>query len=235
LYRSVFAILADAIKSQVALSAMSYDSRKAITMTTRLSRLAIAFSVFVSVSAALASAASAQGAISDTQMLKSLTKAANAAPRGLSGAIVQQAALQHMRDNPGLPQTWKPMGVRLNNLAQINVQIQFALNSAIIRPVSYATLGSIADALHHPILGGYKFVVAGNTDTSGDREENMKLSQARANAVVQALTTSFGVDPARLEAVGLGEEALQDTKNSTNPINRRVQIINVGKYLPPKQ
>ena len=63
----------------------------------------------------------------------------------------------------------------------------------------------------------------------------MKLSQARANAVVQALTTSFGVDPARLEAVGLGEEALQDTKNSTNPINRRVQIINVGKYLPPKQ
>ncbi|WP_413990446.1 OmpA family protein [Labrys okinawensis] len=204
-------------------------------MTSRLNSLVIAVSVCVSASGMFPLAASAQTKIGGDQMLRNLTKAANAAPEGLSGAIIQQAALQHMKDNPGLPQTWKPMGVRLNNLAQINVQIQFALNSAIIRPESYATLGAIADALHHPILGGYKFVVAGNTDASGDRADNMKLSQARADAVTQALITTFRVDPSRLEAVGLGEEALQDTKNPTNPINRRVQIINIGKWLPPKQ
>jgi OmpA-OmpF porin, OOP family len=211
---------------------MSDDKRKANIMTPRLSRLAITYSILMSVSGMIAVAASAQTTISGNQMLQNLTRAANAAPRGLSGAIIQQAALQHMKDNPGLPQTWKPMGVRLDNLAQINVQIQFALNSAIIRPESYATLGSIADALHHPLLGGYKFVVAGNTDASGDRADNMKLSQARADAVAGALVTTFHVDPSRLEAVGLGEEALQDGKNPTNPINRRVQIINIGKYLP---
>jgi outer membrane protein OmpA-like peptidoglycan-associated protein len=204
-------------------------------MMPRFSRLAIVFSFFVSVSGVLASAASAQSTISGDQMLKNLTKAANAAPSGLSGAIIQQAALQHMKDNPGIPQTRKPMGVRLDKLAQINVQIQFALNSAIIRPESYATLGAIADALHHPILGGYKFVVTGNTDASGNRADNMKLSQARADAVAQALIYTFEVNPARLEAVGLGEEALQDSRNPTNPLNRRVQIINIGKYLPPKQ
>jgi len=203
-------------------------------MMPRFSRLAIVFSFFVSVSGVLASAASAQSTISGDQMLKNLTKAANAAPSGLSGAIIQQAALQHMKDNPGIPQTRKPMGVRLDKLAQINVQIQFALNSAIIRPESYATLGAIADALHHPILGGYKFVVTGNTDASGNRADNMKLSQARADAVAQALIYTFEVNPARLEAVGLGEEALQDSRNPTNPLNRRVQIINIGKYLPPK-
>jgi OmpA-OmpF porin, OOP family len=211
---------------------MSHHNRKADFMTLRFSRIAVASCALASVLGVLAVAASAQTALNGDQMLENLTSAANAAPAGLSGAIIQQAALQHMRDNPGIPTNWKPMGVRLDNLAQINVQIQFALGSAIIRPESYGTLGSIADALHHPLLTGYKFVVAGNTDTTGDRAENMKLSQQRADAVTQALITTFHVDPARLEAVGLGEEALQDTKNTTNPINRRVQIINIGKWLP---
>jgi OmpA-OmpF porin, OOP family len=211
---------------------MPLDNRKANFMTPRLNRLAIAVSILVLASGALAIPAAAQSAISGDQMLENLTKAADAAPRGLSGAIIQQAALQHMKDNPGIPQSWQPMGVRLDKLSQINVQIQFALNSAIIRPESYATIGAIADALHHPLLGGYKFVVTGNTDTTGNRADNMKLSQARADAVVGALVTTFQVDPARLEAVGLGEEALQDTKDPQNPINRRVQVINIGKYLP---
>lgn len=180
----------------------------------------------------VAGSAMAQSTLGGDQMLQNLTNAANAAPPGLSGAILRQAALQHMKDNPGIPGTRQPMGVRLDNLAQINVQIQFALNSAIIRPESYATIGSIADALHHPILGGYKFVVTGNTDATGNRTDNMKLSQARADAVVAALTTTFRVDPTRLEAVGLGEEALQDKDKPTDPANRRVQVINIGKYLP---
>jgi OmpA-OmpF porin, OOP family len=213
---------------------MSHNDRKATIMTPRLRRFGLTFCALLSVSGALALAASAQTALNGDQMLQNLTKAANAAPRGLSGAIIQQAALKHMKENPGIPQTWKPMGVRLDNLAQINVQIQFALNSAIIRPESYSTIGAIADALHHPLLGGYKFVVAGNTDASGDRNDNMKLSQARADAVAQALVSTFLVDPARIEAVGLGEEALQDSKNPDNPINRRVQVINIGKYLPPR-
>ena len=179
------------------------------------------------------SSAGAQTALSGDQIVQTMGSAARAAPPGLSAALIRQAVQQHMIDNPGMPITWKPLEL-LDNLAQIDVQIQFALNSAIIRPESYSTIGSIADALHHPILGGYKFVVTGNTDTTGNRKDNLALSQARADAVVEALTTTFSVDPARVEAVGLGEEALEDVKNPKNPINRRVQLINIGKYLPGK-
>jgi OmpA-OmpF porin, OOP family len=181
---------------------------------------------------ALFGPAAAQTTISNDEMLQSLTSAAKAAPPGLTAAILREAAVQHMKANPGAPQTWAPLGVRLQDLAQINVQIQFALNSPIIRPQSYETIGSIADALHHPILSRYKFVVTGNTDATGDRAANLKLSQARADAVVRALTSTFHVDPDRLEAVGLGEEALLDTSKPDDPVNRRVQLINIGPYLP---
>lgn len=175
--------------------------------------------------------ASAQTALDQAQIMSSLQSAARAAPPNLSAALIANAVQQHIRDNPGMPINWTPLQL-LQGLAQINVQIQFALNSDIIRPESYATIGSIADALHHPILSGFKFVVTGNTDTTGDRMRNLELSQRRANAVRNALITVFNVEPDRLEAVGLGQENLQDTQNPTNPINRRVQLINVGRYLP---
>ena len=186
----------------------------------------------VPVALALFGPAAAQTTIGNDEMLQSLTSAAKAAPPGLTAAILREAAVQHMKNNPGMPQTWAPLGVRLQDLAQINVQIQFALNSPIIRPQSYETIGSIADALHHPILSRYKFVVTGNTDATGDRAANLKLSQARADAVVRALTSTFHVDPNRLEAVGLGEEALLDVNKPDDPVNRRVQLINIGPYLP---
>ncbi len=178
-----------------------------------------------------AGSASAQTALDSNQILQSLQSAARVAPPDLSAALIRNAVQQHIANNPGMPITWTPLQL-LDGLAQINVQIQFALNSDIIRPESYSTIGSIADALHHPILAGYKFVVTGNTDTTGDRQKNLILSQKRADAVMNALVTTFAVDPARLEAVGLGEENLQDIKNPEDPLNRRVQLINVGKYLP---
>lgn len=177
--------------------------------------------------------ASAQTALSEGQVLQSLQSAARVAPPNLSAALIANAVQEHIKNNPGMPITWTPLQL-LDGLAQINVQIQFALNSDIIRPESYSTIGSIADALHHPILAGYKFVVTGNTDITGDRMKNLELSQRRANAVMNALVTVYNVDPARLEAVGLGQENLQDVQNPKDPINRRVQLINVGKYLPGK-
>jgi OmpA-OmpF porin, OOP family len=178
-----------------------------------------------------AGSASAQTALDSNQIMQSLQSAARVAPPELSAALIRNAVQEHIKNNPGMPITWTPLQL-LDGLAQINVQIQFALNSDIIRPESYATIGSIADALHHPILAGYKFVVTGNTDTTGDRQNNLVLSQKRADAVLAALVTTYGVDPTRLEAVGLGEENLQDTKDPKDPLNRRVQLINIGKYLP---
>jgi OmpA-OmpF porin, OOP family len=148
---------------------------------------------------------------------------------GLTGASLRQAALDNIRNNPGQTAVGRPLLFpQLEDQAQFTVEIVFDFNSAAIRPESYRAVGSMADALHHPILLGYKFLVIGHTDAVGGREYNLKLSQRRAEAIRAALINPFGVDPARLEAVGLGEEQLRDPQHPDSQINRRVQLINIG-------
>ncbi|MFT0862645.1 OmpA family protein [Ancylobacter sp. G4_0304] len=176
----------------------------------------------------LASGASAQTSLTDGQILQGLTMTTADEPT-ITAQILKQMAQTAVANNVAVPLDKSEIAKQLDKLAQITVQIQFALNSAVIKPESYATIGSIADALHHPILWGYRFLIVGNTDTTGNRKANLELSQQRADAVMEALVNLYKVDPARLEAVGLGQEALQTPNDPTNPINRRVQIFNIGK------
>ncbi|MFG1191295.1 OmpA family protein [Xanthobacter flavus] len=175
---------------------------------------------------ALAAPAAAQAVTSNAQIVQGLQASVADVPN-VSAEALRGLAIAHMKYT-GPPESRPPLAIQLDQLAQINVEIEFDLNSAMIKPSSYRTLGSIADAMHNPILLGYKFLVVGNTDTTGTREINLKLSQERADAVMQALATTFRVDPRRLLAVGLGEENLQDVKHPQAAINRRVQIFNLG-------
>jgi len=118
---------------------------------------------------------------------------------------------------------------QLEKLAQFTIEINFNFNSDVIRPESYHAVGLMADALHNPVLLGYKFLVIGHTDAVGKREYNLQLSQRRAEAIRIALIKPFGVDPSRLEAVGLGEEQLRDPAKPDSAANRRVQLINIGR------
>ena len=82
-------------------------------------------------------------------------------------------------------------------------------------------------------LQEYKFLVVGHTDATGKREYNLNLSQKRADAIQEALATSFKISPQRIQAVGLGEEQLQDPAHPAAAINRRVQIVTIGKSDNP--
>lgn len=138
-------------------------------------------------------------------------------------------ALQNIKQHPGDNATTSlPLSEQLAKLRQFNVEITFDFDSDRIRPESYETIGLIADALHTPYLWGQKFFVVGHTDAKGKREYNLELSQRRANAIREALVTTFRVPEDQLEAVGLGEEDLRDPKEPESEINRRVQLINVG-------
>ncbi|MDI4665063.1 OmpA family protein [Xanthobacter autotrophicus] len=170
--------------------------------------------------------AAAQAFTPNSEIIQGLQSAVDNVPQ-VSAEALRGLAQAHMKYT-GPPESRPPLAIQLDQLAQINVEIEFDLNSAMIKPASYRTLGSIADAMHNPVLLGYKFLVVGNTDATGTREYNMKLSQERSDAVVEALSTTFRVDPRRLQSVGVGEEALQDVRNPDAAINRRVQIFNVG-------
>ena len=61
-------------------------------------------------------------------------------------------------------------------------------------------------------------------------DHNLILSQRRADLLRDVLINTFKVAPKRLQALGLGEEQLQDTNRPAAPANARVQIIAIGKF-----
>ena len=122
-----------------------------------------------------------------------------------------------------------PLYAQLNSLAQITLAITFDLNSARIDPKSYRAIGLMADALYHPSLFGYCFLIVGHTDATGRREYNLRLSERRAQAIRAALINPFGISPRRVDEVGLGEEQLLDPRHPRSGVNRRVQLINIGQ------
>jgi outer membrane protein OmpA-like peptidoglycan-associated protein len=179
--------------------------------------------------AVAATVAAADTRLSSGQIATSLAAVSGNSRLDLTASQMRQAVLDNIRNYPGaLPP--RPLNFpQLANLAQFTVEINFNFNSAAIRPESYRDVGAIADALHNPILLGYGFLVIGHTDSVGGRMYNVGLSQRRAEAIVAALVNPFGVNPAILQPVGMGEEQLRDPAHPTSGVNRRVQLINVGK------
>lgn len=185
------------------------------------------FTVLALISSLALTAAVAQTRLDSNQIASSLRGVSQI---GMTAAAIRQAALNNIREHPGENAVGRPLLFpKLEKQAQFTIEITFNFNSAVIRPESYRAVGSMADALHNPILLGYKFLVVGHTDAVGSREYNLKLSQRRAEAIREALINPFGVKPERLEAVGLGEEQLRDPRHPDSQINRRVQLINIGK------
>jgi OOP family OmpA-OmpF porin len=170
---------------------------------------------------------SAQTELSRNQIINSLQGAQQKVD--LSADELQKAALENIQKYPGAnsPQSL-PLADKLASLRQFNVEITFDFDSARIRPESFETVGLIADALHTPYLQGQTFFIVGHTDAKGARDYNVELSLKRAQAVREALVTTFRVPGEYLFAVGLGEEQLRDPSNPDAALNRRVQLINMG-------
>ena len=126
---------------------------------------------------------------------------------------------------PDLTKTTAPPGT-----AAISLTVTFASGSAGLGPEAGRVLDNLGRALGSARLASYRFRVEGHTDTVGPAAMNQVLSERRAAAVRDFLIRRHGVDPARIEAVGLGEtQLLVATQDETaEPRNRRVQVVNLG-------
>jgi len=103
--------------------------------------------------------------------------------------------------------------------------IFFDTGLAVVRPESGPSLVEMARLLaSDPAL---KLRVIGHTDSTGALDANLKLSQARAEAVVQALTAQHQVAPDRLTAHGVGPlaPAASNRTEEGRARNRRVELI----------
>lgn len=103
--------------------------------------------------------------------------------------------------------------------------IYFDFNKADLKPESEPTLNEIAKFLaQNP---GLKVFVVGHTDNVGKVDFNMKLSQARADAVQKALTSRYKVSPQRMEAYGVGQlmPVMSNRTEEGRAKNRRVELV----------
>jgi outer membrane protein OmpA-like peptidoglycan-associated protein len=177
--------------------------------------------------AAPASPACAQAAAANQSLVNQLA-ALEAAP-DLDVAALRQQALDRIKSKAdAVPLRRPPLAAALLKLPQFAVEVQFDSDSPIIRPESYSVIGRIADALTHPTLLPYRFLIVGHTESTGKRESNLTLSQRRADAIREVLATTFKISPKRLQAIGLGEEQLLDAVHPTAPVNQQVQVVTAG-------
>jgi outer membrane protein len=125
-----------------------------------------------------------------------------------------------------------PAGAKVDKVGcplEQTLKLLFDFDSAELRPESIEELERLVK-----FMGDVPFATAlveGHTDSKGTEAYNLKLSDRRAKAVFDYLT-SRGVDPARLSSVGYGESkpiAPNEIDGKDNPegrqLNRRVMLI----------
>jgi len=103
--------------------------------------------------------------------------------------------------------------------------ILFDTGKSDIKPESAKAIEEIAKLLKAD--GALKLHVVGHTDNEGTLDGNLKLSMARAQAVITALTGSHGIAAARLSAFGCGQYAPVATNDTPEgrTKNRRVELV----------
>ncbi|AUC98601.1 hypothetical protein CWS35_33420 [Bradyrhizobium sp. SK17] len=141
--------------------------------------------------------------------------------------VLERSRLRSKNEPP--PQKRPPIAPDLTSLPTFNADIQFDVDTPIVLPDSYQTVGRIADALTQSSLLPYTFLIVGHIESTGRRENNALLSQRRADAIRDILVNTFKITPKRLQSVGLGEEQLLDPARPNAPANNQLQIMLVGK------
>lgn len=102
------------------------------------------------------------------------------------------------------------------------LNIQFTNNSSYISPRYYGQIDKLATFMRR--YPDTQVTIEGHCSKIGSYEKNMTLSQQRADAIVEALVSEFGIDRERVKAVGYGFTRPVDPSNSelAHQRNRRV-------------
>jgi NitT/TauT family transport system substrate-binding protein len=104
------------------------------------------------------------------------------------------------------------------------LSIHFTTGSAEIMPGSYFTLDALAETMVS--FGGTVLRIEGNTDATGQRDANVRLSQARADSVRNYLVQNHDIPAERVQTIGYGPDRpiADNASEEGRMLNRRTDI-----------
>jgi OmpA-OmpF porin, OOP family len=123
-------------------------------------------------------------------------------------------------------------GLRMR-MPRIDLDINFDTGSWQITPDQFDKLAGIARGLSRAIERNPRevFLIEGHTDAVGADEDNLSLSDRRAESIAVALTQEFGVPPENLITQGYGEQELKVPTTGPSRDNRRVAVRRITPLI----
>lgn len=106
------------------------------------------------------------------------------------------------------------------------IDIPLIYNAGKSKPSDLKPLVTLGEALQSPQLKGKEILLQGYTDDKGDEDANREISQKRANYIKGYLVKNYGLDPAKIQTEGKGQDdPLAPNKTAEGRAqNRRIRV-----------
>jgi outer membrane protein OmpA-like peptidoglycan-associated protein len=124
-----------------------------------------------------------------------------------------------------------------DRMPRVDLDVTFDTGSWQLAPEQVDKLSVIADGINRALQRNPRevFMVEGYTDATGADEDNLSLSDRRAESVAVALTEQFKVPPENLVTQGYGEQYLKVDTQGPEEANRRVAVRRITPLIDGPQ
>jgi outer membrane protein OmpA-like peptidoglycan-associated protein len=120
-----------------------------------------------------------------------------------------------------------------DRMPRVDLDVHFETGSWQLSPEQVDKLAVVAEGIKRAVSRNPRevFLIEGHTDAVGAAEDNLSLSDRRAESVAVALTEQFQVPAENLVTQGYGEQHLKEQTDGPSDINRRVAVRRITPLI----
>jgi outer membrane protein OmpA-like peptidoglycan-associated protein len=120
-----------------------------------------------------------------------------------------------------------------DRMPRVDLDVTFETGSWELSPEQVDKLAAVAEGLNRALERNPRevFMIEGHTDAVGHDDDNLSLSDRRAESVAVALTEQFNVPAENLVTQGYGEQYLKVPSEGPEQANRRVAVRRITPLM----